>query len=240
MSNRVVLAVIAVPILALAVMGAQFAPGGPNQAVITQVETDLDILQLLIHGRNFCTSPAVTLGSSPLSVLSAASDGPILAMLPDQLVAGGYLLTVDCGKGANGFASWDLAVTPAGSGSGAGGFPAPDFDSGWVPVADLPGITLRNGWVGFNLMEVPEKVLNELENAIVDIKGQGLNSDYGETGEPTEPVYLANFVPSRRTQVCWSRSPDFPSQLMLRTCGGQGRLRRDEEEIRVRIWLLEE
>jgi hypothetical protein len=119
MSRNTVVAVLAVPFMALALFGGQ--AGGARQAVITQVETDLGVLQMMIHGRNFCETPLVTLGTTPLTVLSASENGPILAMLAAAPSRGGYLLTVDCSRGTNGFVSFDLTITCRGGGGSGGG-----------------------------------------------------------------------------------------------------------------------
>lgn len=118
MSGKALVAAIAAPLLAFALAGAPL--GGNAGAVIVQVEFDSQVGELVIHGRNFCRQPTVTLGTATLANVSG-TDAQIIAWVEDIPTRGGYRLTVDCARGTNGFATFDLAVTCRGGGGGGGG-----------------------------------------------------------------------------------------------------------------------
>ena len=120
--------------LALPAAGhAQNARAASQELLIQRVESDPGTL--VIHGENFCADPEVLLAGAPLAV-SAGDD--TLLVVPAAIDPGDYLLVVNCGDKAatpkepkKEFDVWNLTIADA-AGPGGDGFPAPDFDSGWV------------------------------------------------------------------------------------------------------------
>lgn len=153
---------------------------GPNQALITQVVADTGIGQVVIFGHNFCTDPDVELAGESLSVLGASDDGPIIAVLPGDASEGDSLLTVDCGRGNNGYDSWNLTI--GGVGSGDVDFAAPDFQSTWI---DVP--------VG-GIVNVAHGLDTPVENQLVDVLMVAID-DGGNTGVVVSTAFVSDMEP---------------------------------------------
>jgi hypothetical protein len=105
-------------------------PPRPNQLVITRAVVDLDALQIIISGSNFCKNPSVALAGVPTSVYG--TDDTIIAQLPASLGDGDVLLTVDCHRGNRGFDAFELTI-------GAAGPPGPQGEPGPPGPQGEPG-----------------------------------------------------------------------------------------------------
>jgi collagen triple helix repeat protein/IPT/TIG domain-containing protein len=101
------------------------------------------VTELLIEGANFCTTPSVTLGGTPVAVLSGAPTF-LLVSLP-VLYPGTYLLVVSCGS--SGSASFQSTVGAVGP-EGDPGVPGPPGPPGATGPVGPPGPTGPAGPAG--------------------------------------------------------------------------------------------
>ncbi len=121
-----------VPVVAFAVatVGAQ---NGAKAVNIRKVSADHVSGALVIHGRNFCLNPLVTLASTPLELVSVEiGDGAdsITVAVPADMRPAGYRLRVACGFNKRNQALGDSFDLGGGGAVGEAGPPGPQGPTG--------------------------------------------------------------------------------------------------------------
>ncbi len=109
-------------LLALAALTLGQAATATAQVTITQVFVDDPVAgQVTINGNDFDNpNLVVTLGdfATPLDVVPDPTSNQIIAILPDTITAGDYLLTVRTGSGPHRQDDYDLTIAAAAPGGG--------------------------------------------------------------------------------------------------------------------------
>src|SRR2546423_5194782 len=151
--SKITLVVAALALTLISIPAPTYAASS-GQVTVNRTTIDYALNKITIVGTNFGTSaPTVTLQGVPLTVQSYTSGtGTIVAMLPNALNPGSYLLAVTSSTGTPSTGIFDTTYgsTGATGATGATGSPGPTGATGATGSTGATGATGATGMNGMN------------------------------------------------------------------------------------------